>query len=57
MLEPVAPVGPELPLVPEGEEVPEGSVGAGTGMVLGDAEANKLLTRNYRKPFVVPDKV
>ena len=23
----------------------------------GDAEANKLLTRNYRKPFVVPEKV
>jgi hypothetical protein len=25
--------------------------------VLGDAEANKLLTREYRKPFVVPEKV
>ncbi len=25
--------------------------------IRGDAEANKLLTRNYRKPFVVPDKV
>jgi len=23
----------------------------------GDAEANKLLTREYRKPYVVPDKV
>jgi predicted dehydrogenase len=23
----------------------------------GDSEANKLLTRNYRKPFVVPEKV
>jgi hypothetical protein len=23
----------------------------------GDAEANKLLTRAYRKPFVVPEKV
>jgi predicted dehydrogenase len=23
----------------------------------GDAEANKMLTRNYRKPFVVPEKV
>jgi predicted dehydrogenase len=25
--------------------------------ILGDAEANKLLTREYRKPFAVPDKV
>ena len=25
--------------------------------IAGDAEANKLLTRNYRKPFVVPDKI
>src|SRR5207253_2624289 len=25
--------------------------------VAGDAEANKLLTRNYRKPFVVPDRI
>ena len=24
---------------------------------VGDAEANKLFTRNYRKPFVVPEKV
>jgi hypothetical protein len=24
---------------------------------VGDAEANKLLTREYRKPYVVPDKV
>ena len=24
---------------------------------VGDAEANKLLTRAYRKPFVVPEKV
>jgi hypothetical protein len=23
----------------------------------GDAEANKLLTREYRKPYVVPEKV
>jgi hypothetical protein len=23
----------------------------------GDAEANKLLTREYRKPYVVPDRV
>ncbi len=25
--------------------------------ILGDAEANKLLTREYRKPFAVPEKV
>ncbi len=25
--------------------------------IKGDSEANKLLTRNYRKPFVVPEKV
>ena len=25
--------------------------------VKGDAEANKMLTREYRKPFVVPEKV
>ena len=25
--------------------------------VKGDSEANKMLTRNYRKPFVVPEKV
>ena len=24
---------------------------------IGNAEANKLLTREYRKPFVVPEKV
>jgi hypothetical protein len=23
----------------------------------GDSEANKMLTRNYRKPYVVPEKV
>ena len=25
--------------------------------VAGDPEANRLLTRNYRKPFVVPDRI
>jgi len=30
---------------------------ANTMTCTGDAEANKLLTRNYRKPFVVPEKV
>jgi len=30
---------------------------ASTMSVTGDAEANKLLTREYRKPFVVPEKV
>jgi hypothetical protein len=33
------------------------TVDAGGEKILGDAEANKLLTRNYRKPFAVPDKV
>ena len=28
-----------------------------TGDVIGDAEAQKMYTRNYRKPFVVPEKV
>ena len=28
-----------------------------TEKFLGDSEANTLATRNYRKPFVVPDKV
>jgi predicted dehydrogenase len=30
---------------------------AATETIPGDAEANKLLTRSYRKPFVVPEKV
>jgi hypothetical protein len=30
---------------------------AKTMTCVGDAEANKLLTRVYRKPFVVPEKV
>jgi hypothetical protein len=30
---------------------------AGSESVVGDAEAARLLTRDYRKPFVVPDKV
>ncbi len=29
----------------------------GTGDILGDAEASALMKRNYRKPFVVPEKV
>jgi len=28
-----------------------------TESIVGDAEANKLLTREYRKPYVIPDKV
>jgi len=32
-------------------------VDAKTETIEGDSEANKLLTRNYRKPFVVPEKV
>jgi len=24
---------------------------------VGDAEANRMLTRDYRKPFVVPERV
>jgi hypothetical protein len=28
-----------------------------TEKIIGNDEANKLLTRNYRKPYVVPDKV
>jgi predicted dehydrogenase len=32
-------------------------IDAGSERVAGDAEANKLLTRDYRKPFAVPEKV
>jgi hypothetical protein len=28
-----------------------------TGRAIGDNEANALYTRDYRKPYVVPDKV
>jgi predicted dehydrogenase len=28
-----------------------------TEKIIGNEEANKLLTRNYRKPYVVPDKI
>ncbi|MCU1259424.1 MAG: oxidoreductase domain protein, partial [Bryobacterales bacterium] len=27
------------------------------GTFVGDREANALLTRNYRKPYIVPDQV
>lgn len=30
---------------------------ANTMTCKGDAEANKMFTRNYRAPFVVPEKV
>jgi hypothetical protein len=30
---------------------------AATYSCVGDPEANKMFTRNYRKPFVVPEKV
>jgi predicted dehydrogenase len=33
------------------------TVDAATESFVGNSEANKLLTRNYRKPFVVPEKV
>ncbi|HLJ92069.1 MAG TPA: Gfo/Idh/MocA family oxidoreductase [Gemmataceae bacterium] len=33
------------------------TIDAGAESVVGDNEANKLLTRNYRKPFAVPDKI
>jgi hypothetical protein len=32
-------------------------VDAGAERVAGDAEANSLLTRQYRKPFAVPDRI
>ena len=32
-------------------------IDASSESIYGDAEANKLLTRNYRKPFNVPEKV
>ena len=32
-------------------------VDAGSESIVGDVQAGKLLTRDYRKPFVVPDKV
>jgi predicted dehydrogenase len=32
-------------------------IDAGSERVAGDAEANKLLTRHYRKPFAVPERV
>jgi hypothetical protein len=32
-------------------------VDATTETIVGDSEANRLLFREYRKPFVVPDKV
>ncbi len=33
------------------------TIDAGSESALGDAAANKLLTRNYRAPFTVPEKV
>jgi hypothetical protein len=33
------------------------TVDANTEQVVGDPEANRLLTRAYRKPFVVPEKL
>jgi predicted dehydrogenase len=33
------------------------TIDSANGSVAGDDEANKLLTRNYRAPFVVPDKI
>ncbi|HXT60639.1 MAG TPA: hypothetical protein VN699_18505, partial [Pirellulales bacterium] len=33
------------------------SVDAASEKIVGDDAANQMLTRQYRKPFVVPDKV
>jgi predicted dehydrogenase len=33
------------------------TIDAASESILGDAEASKLLTRDYRKPFVVPEKL
>jgi predicted dehydrogenase len=33
------------------------SIDPTTESIVGDAEANRMLTRDYRKPFVVPEKV
>jgi hypothetical protein len=32
------------------------TIDAASETIVGDPEANRLLTRNYRKPFVVPEK-
>ena len=33
------------------------TIDAKTETIVGDSQADALLTRNYRAPFVVPDKV
>lgn len=33
------------------------SIDPGTESIIGDAEANRMLTRNYRKPFALPEKL